>query len=141
MGGNLETREEQRQEREQERFLFSVPVKLVVESGSGITPVMDFSILNISAGGAFVTTSLHLPLASRVRLEFFLSLAELAQLRFVVAEESLKVWQGERAWVAATGVIIRREASGIAVIFEQNYQFVPLRMARENGLQTAPTGL
>lgn len=116
------------QKREQERFSFSFPVKLVVESGSGVTPVLEFAVANISAGGVFVATSLPLPLASRVRLEFFLSLAELTQLRFVVAEESLKVWQGERAWVAATGVIIRREASGVAVIFEHNYQYFPLGM-------------
>lgn len=116
--------------REQERFAFSFPVKLVAESGSGVTPALEFAIINISANGAFIATNRLLPVASKVRLEFFLSLEELAQLRFVVAEESLKVWQGERAWVAATGVIIRADADGIALVFDQNYQLFPIRMAK-----------
>jgi hypothetical protein len=59
-------------------------------------------------------------------LEFFLSLEELSQLRFVLARESLKLWEGERAWVTATGVVIRAEKEGAAVIFDQNYQISPI---------------
>jgi len=60
-------------------------------------------------------------------MEFFLSLEELGKLRFILAADSLKVWQSERAWVTATGVVIRVEEHGVAVIFDQNYQTSPIR--------------
>ncbi|MBU1985770.1 MAG: hypothetical protein KJ846_00935, partial [Proteobacteria bacterium] len=93
---------------------------------------------DISAGGAFIVTSCPLPIASKVRLEFFLSLEELAKLRFVVAKESLKVWEGERAWVTATGVVIRVDKEGVAIIFDQNYRISPIRRS-ETELVSTPT--
>lgn len=117
----------QEERREHERFSLSLQTKIMAESGTGVTPLLEFVTADISAGGAFIRTSRPLPMASRVRLEFFLSLEELAQLRFVVAKESLKVWQSERAWVVATGVVIRVEARGVAVIFDRNYRVSPIR--------------
>ncbi|MEK6202014.1 MAG: PilZ domain-containing protein [Desulfobulbaceae bacterium] len=112
--------------RDQERFSLSVQTKVTAESRSGSTPVFEFVTADISAGGAFIATSRPLPIASKVRLEFFLSLEELSQLRFVLARESLKLWEGERAWVTATGVVIRAEKEGGAIIFDQNYQISPI---------------
>ena len=82
---------------------------------------------DISAGGAFIATSRPLPIAGKVRLEFLLSLEELGRLRFILARESLKEWRGERAWVTATGVVIRVDKEGAAVIFDHNYQISPLK--------------
>jgi c-di-GMP-binding flagellar brake protein YcgR len=113
--------------REQERFSFRLQTKIMAESGTGITPLLEFVTADISASGAFIETSRPLPIASKVRMEFFLSLEELARLRFLLAKESLKVWQSERAWVTATGVVIRAEQNGVAVIFDQNYQVFPIR--------------
>jgi c-di-GMP-binding flagellar brake protein YcgR len=112
--------------RDQKRFSLCLQTKVTVESRSGSTPVFEFVTADISAGGAFIATNRPLPSASRVRLEFFLSLEELSQLRFVLARESLKLWEGERAWVTATGVVIRAEKEGAAVIFDQNYQISPI---------------
>jgi c-di-GMP-binding flagellar brake protein YcgR len=112
----------EQERREQERFSLHLQTRIMAESGTGITPFLEFVTADISAGGAFIETSRPLPMASRVRVEFFLSLDELAKLRFILARESLKAWQGERAWVSATGVVIRVEEKGIAVIFDQNYQ-------------------
>lgn len=117
----------QEEKREHERFSLRLQTKIMAESGTGVTPLMEFVTADISAGGAFIRTSRPLPMASRVRLEFFLSLDELAQLRFIVASESLKVWRNERAWVTATGVVIRVEQEGVAVIFDQNYQVSPIK--------------
>jgi len=112
--------------RDQERFSLCLQTKVTVESRSGSTPVFEFVTADISAGGAFIATSRPLPIASKVRLEFFLSLEELARLRFILARESLKLWEGERAWVTATGVVIRAEKEGVAIIFDQNYQISPI---------------
>jgi c-di-GMP-binding flagellar brake protein YcgR len=115
--------------RDQERFSLSLQTRVMAESGTGSTPLLEFVTGDISAGGAFIATSRPLPIASKVRLEFFLSLEELASLRFILARESLKVWQGERAWVTATGVVIRVDQEGAAVIFDQNYQISPIRIS------------
>lgn len=112
--------------RDQERFSLSLQTKITAESRSGSTPVLEFVTADISAGGAFIATSRPLPIACKVRLEFFLSLEELAKLRFILARESLKVWEGERAWVTATGVVIRADKDGVAIIFDQNYQISPI---------------
>jgi hypothetical protein len=117
----------QENRRDQERFSLRLQTKIMAESRTGSTPLLEFVTADISAGGAFIATSHPLPIASKVRLEFFLSLDELSHLRFVLARESLKMWQGERAWVTATGVVIRVEDNGVAVIFDQNYQISPIR--------------
>lgn len=117
---------EERERRNQERFSLQLKTKIMAESGTGITPLFELVTADISAGGAFIATSRPLPIASKVRMEFFLSLEELARLRFILAQESLKVWTGDRAWVMATGVVIRVEARGVAVIFDQNYQVTPM---------------
>jgi hypothetical protein len=116
--------------RGQERFSFRLQTKIMAESGTGITPLLEFVTADVSASGAFIETSRPLPIASKVRMEFFLSLEELARLRFLLAKESLKVWQSERAWVIATGVVIRAEQSGVAVIFDQNYQISPIKSSK-----------
>jgi hypothetical protein len=117
----------QEDRRDQERFTLKLQTKIMAESRTGVTPLLEFVTADISAGGAFIETSRPLPIASRVRLEFFLSLDELAMLRFVLAKESLKIWENDRAWVTATGVVIRVEAGGVAVVFDQNYQLSPIR--------------
>jgi len=120
----------QDERREHERFSLRLQTKIMAESRTGVTPLLEFVTADISAGGAFIQTSRPLPMASKVRLEFFLSLEELARLRFIVAKESLKVWRGERAWVTATGVVIRAEKEGVAVIFDQNYQVSPIKSSK-----------
>ena len=122
-----EEREGRGNRREQQRYSLSLRTRITVESRTGSTPMFELVTADISAGGAFIATSRPLPMASRVRLEFFVSLEELGRLRFILTRESLKEWQGERAWVAATGVVIRVDKDGAAVIFDQNYQLSPLK--------------
>ena len=125
----------QDERREHERFSLRLQTKIMAESRTGITPLLEFVTADISAGGAFILTSRPLPIASKVRLEFFLSLEELARLRFIVARESLKAWRNERAWVTATGVVIRADQDGVAIIFNQNYQISPIR---SSGTESTP---
>lgn len=123
----------QEDRRDKERFSLRLQTRIMAESLTGATPLFEFVTADISAGGAFIATSRPLPMASKVRMELFLSLDELAQLRFILSRDGLKGWQGERNWVTATGVVIRVETGGVAVIFDHNYQVTPIRIADLDG--------
>ena len=88
--------------------------------------MMEFLTANISAGGAFIKTDTPLPLASKVRLEFLLSLEDLETLKFIVSLNTLKAWKGKRIWISASGIVARHEASGMGIMFDENYQISPM---------------
>jgi hypothetical protein len=113
--------------RKQERFSLDIQAKLsadVMNNGQKITE--ETLATNISSGGAFVTTSLQLPLASKVYLEFLVDYEQLKMLRFILSLESLKSFTGKKIWVKATGIVIRVEEKGIGIIFDQDYQLSPM---------------
>ena len=113
-----------RERREQERHPMQIQCKMTAETLSGMTPKIEFLTANISSGGAFITTS-------NPCLEFFLSLEDLKTLKFVLSKESLQEWKGERAWISATGIVIRHEPAGMAIIFDENYQICPMQANTE----------
>ncbi len=115
-----------RERRVHERFSMQVQTKMTAETLSGKTPMMEFLTANISASGAFIETDHPLPLVSKVRLEFLLSLEDLQNLRFVLSLETLKAWKGKRVWVSASGIVARSEESGMGIIFDENYQISPM---------------
>ena len=125
--------------REQERYPLRIQSKVTAETLSGQTPVLEFLTANISAGGAFIETANPLPLVSRVRLEFLLSLEELTTLKFVLSQESLKNWQKQRMWVSASGIVIRHEPSGMAIVFDENYQIRPMDSVIQKEFSDNPT--
>jgi hypothetical protein len=61
---------------------------------------------NISAGGAFLETTKHLPENSRVSIDFVVPTGVL---------------------VKVTGAVLRSEPTGIAVRFDNEYQLTPLQ--------------
>ncbi len=109
-----------------ERFSMQVQTKMTAETLSGKTPMMEFLTADISAGGAFIETEHPLPLVSKVRLEFLLSLEDLQTLKFVLALDTLKAWKGKRVWVSASGIVARSEPHGMGIIFDENYQISPM---------------
>lgn len=112
--------------RQQERYPLRIQSKMTAETLSGQTPTLEFLTANISAGGAFIETDSPLPLVSKVRLEFFLSLEDLTTLKFVLSQESLRNWKDQRLWVSASGIVIRHEPTGMAIMFDENYQICPM---------------
>ncbi len=112
--------------RQHERFFMEIQVKMTAETLSGKTPMMEFLTANISSGGAFIETDAPLPLASKVRLEFLVSLENLQTLKFIVSLETLKAWKGKRVWISATGIVVRHEAGGMGIMFDENYQINPM---------------
>lgn len=119
--------------RQHQRFSMNVQVKMTAETRSGTTPMMEFLTANISAGGAFIETDAPLPLASKVRLEFLLALENLETLKFIVSMETLKAWKGKRVWISASGVVVRLEADGMGIMFDENYQINPMVTSNNGG--------
>lgn len=111
--------------REQERFSLNLQAKISSkDAGAGAT--LTTVAADISSGGAFVQTDAAFPLATRVGIEFYLSIDDLKKLKFILSMESLKKLTGSRVWVKATGVVIRREERGVGIVFDTDYQFTPL---------------
>lgn len=115
----------------QERYPLRIQSKMTAETLSGQTPTLEFLTANISAGGAFIETDSPLPLVSKVRLEFLISLEELTTLKFVLSRESLKHLKDQRLWVSASGIVIRHEPTGMAIMFDDNYQISPMNPITE----------
>ncbi|MBU0946180.1 MAG: PilZ domain-containing protein [Proteobacteria bacterium] len=121
-----------RERREQERYPLLIQSKMTAETLSGQTPILEFVTANISTGGAFIVTDHPLPLVSKVRLEFLISLEELTTLKFVLSQESLRNWKGQRIWISASGIVIRHEPTGMAIMFDENYQIRPMNPITKN---------
>jgi c-di-GMP-binding flagellar brake protein YcgR len=113
--------------REQERFFLNLQARISAERKDSLSPLIETVAANISAGGAFLTTDHIFPIASKVRMEFLVTYDDLKKLRFILSYESLKKLSDNKVWINATGIVIRREAQGVAVIFETNYQLTPLK--------------
>jgi hypothetical protein len=115
------------EQRLQERFSMNLPVRVSTETDGEVTVRHEGVIANISAGGAFIATDKPLPVSSSVYLEFLISLEELKALRFILSFETIRHFEGRAAWVKASGIIIRHENSGMAIIFSDDYQLAPLQ--------------
>ena len=114
-----------------ERYSIQIQTKMTAETLSGKTPMMEFLTADISAGGAFIQTDHPLPLVSKVRLEFLLSLEDLQSLKFVLSLDTLKSWKGKRVWVSASGIVTRTASDGMGIMFDDNYQISPMDTPEE----------
>lgn len=112
--------------REQERFSLNLQAKVSYRHTEDQSPVVVTEAANISSGGAFVRTSHNFPMSSKVTIEFYASLDDLKKLKFILSMESLKQLTGEKIWVCASGVVIRQEEDGVAIIFDTDYQLTPM---------------
>lgn len=111
----------------QERYSLDILVQISSEPGKleqGISGMA--SAANISSGGAFITTSNTLPLASRIYLKFLVDFEQLKKLRFILSYDSLKQFNDKKIWVTATGIVIRIEEDGMGIIFDEDYQLTPM---------------
>lgn len=113
--------------REQKRFFLNLQAKISAEQKDSLSPLIETVAANISAGGAFLETSHQFPIASKVRMEFLVSYEDLKKMRFILSYESLKKLADNKVWVCASGIVIRQESHGVAIIFETNYQLTPLK--------------
>lgn len=106
-----------------------LPVKVLTTSDTELIVRFEGVIANISSGGAFIATTNPLPVSSRVHLEFLISIQELKKLKFVLSLDTLRRFEDKPVWVKASGVIIRHESNGMAIIFDDDYMLSPLKDA------------
>lgn len=119
--------------RTQERFFFNLKARISYQFfDEATTKAIETVAANISAGGAFLQTQRPLPLSGKVQVEFLLSGEDLKKLKFILSMSTLLSMSGNNAWVKATGIVIRRENHGVAVIFDQNYQLTPMHPVSES---------
>jgi hypothetical protein len=116
-----------KERRLQERFTLDLKAKLFSETDEEFVKEETIAA-NISSSGAFVYTKQKLTMASRVHLQFYLTLEDLRKLRFILSMESLRTCKGkEKIWVQATAVVIRIEENGVGLIFDTDYQLTPMK--------------
>lgn len=117
--------------RKQERFFLSLEAKISQlhdENNPGEEKFLSTVAANISCGGAYLRFTPPLPLASRIKVEFHVTVDDLKKLKIVASAHTLKqLANSPRVWVQATGVVIRHDQDGMAIIFDKNYQFGPMR--------------
>lgn len=116
--------------REQKRFSLNLQAKITYRHRTDRAPVIDTVTANISSGGAFLRTDHEFPLAAKVKIEFYLSVDDLKRLRFILSLDSLKQLTGKNTWVSTSGIVIRREAEGVGIIFDTDYQLTPMQPAK-----------
>jgi hypothetical protein len=112
--------------RDHERYTLNLPARITYRHTEDTPPVIDTVSANIGAGGAFLRTDHPFPMATKVSVEFFLSVDDLKKLRFILSVESLKQVIGRNIWVKATGIVLRREVDGIGIVFDTDYRLTPL---------------
>ena len=122
-------REQLLEQRLQERFSKTLPVRVSTDTDSGTEVRFETVTANICSSGAFISTAEPLPIACKLYLDFFVTLYDLKKLRFILSLESLRQSEGKPAWVRATGVVIRHENNGMAIIFDEDYQLSPLQIS------------
>jgi hypothetical protein len=113
--------------RAQERFSLNLQARISYRHNEDQLPVIDTVAANISAGGAFLKTPHPFPMATKVKVEFLLSFDDVKRLKFILSVESLKKHTGKNLWISASAIVIRREADGVGIIFDTDYQFTPMR--------------
>ncbi|MGB3210661.1 MAG: PilZ domain-containing protein [Desulforhopalus sp.] len=113
--------------REQKRFTLNLQARISYRHAEDQSPVIDTMAANISSGGAFLKTDNLFPMATKVQIEFYISIEDLKRLRFILSMESLKQLSGKNIWVVANGIVIRQEEDGVGIIFDTDYQLTPMK--------------
>lgn len=123
----------------QERFFLNLKTRIsyrFIDEASN--QAIETVTANISSGGAFIETTQQLPLSSKVQVEFLVSFDELKKLKFILPVQALKSITSSQFWVKTTGIVIRTDERGVAVIFDQNYQVSPLLPADNISQEHSP---
>ncbi|MBT8362655.1 MAG: hypothetical protein HKP41_00085 [Desulfobacterales bacterium] len=115
------------EQRLNERFSMLLPVRISTQGSGGKEVFFESITANISSGGVFISTTDPLPVASKVYLEFLIDFEDLKKLRFILSFESLRNYQGKPVWVNVSGIVIRHQEDGMAIIYDDDYQLSPIR--------------
>ncbi|MCP4717461.1 MAG: PilZ domain-containing protein [Deltaproteobacteria bacterium] len=99
--------------RKHERFDLALPAKVEID---GRHEGIVFNTRDISAGGAFITTSEPMKEGSRLKLEI------------IITNETLRKLTGTQPRLTLRGTVVRAESEGVAVSFSSHEHMMPLSM-------------
>lgn len=98
-----------------ERFDLKVPIKIKLDKSETDEDELIMTTSNICAGGAFFNTEKQLPEGTRVNLDFVISI------------DKLKKLSNLQCRIIVRGEIVRRDSTGMAVRFEEDYELIPMK--------------
>jgi len=103
------------EKRTYERFDLKVPIKIKLDKPETDEGEFIFTTNNICAGGAFFHTEKQIPEGMKVNLDFVISI------------DKLKEFVNSQCRIIVSGEVIRRDSTGMAVRFEEDYEIIPLK--------------
>lgn len=102
-----------KERRKYERFVLELPSQVEVVT-SGKREVFDLLTSDISAGGAFFYTPESIIQGTQVKLSL------------VVASQTLKELTAAQGLIKVEGTVVRCNAKGVAVSFDEDYEIMSL---------------
>lgn len=102
--------------RKLERFSLKAPAKIISIDSKRKKSAFDLETSDICAGGAFFHTSCSMPAGTQVEVVVALPLDKLEILKDSSKQVHLRI----------SGKVVRTEAEGIAVCFDQDYRISQL---------------
>ncbi|MBN1547940.1 MAG: PilZ domain-containing protein [Syntrophaceae bacterium] len=97
-----------------ERFAIQVPARIEVPAQDGHAVKLELETHDLSAGGTFIKLDHPLPEGSQVKIDIVLSFEEL----------KTEIDPSGSLILSTTGRVVRSEAEGIAIRFDENYEFM-----------------
>jgi c-di-GMP-binding flagellar brake protein YcgR len=97
------------------RFSLQLPTRIKTLSPELEKQSFDLQTYDVSAGGAFFQTAQPIPEGTRV------------QLRLSLESDILKVQTGRRGFIIVKGTVVRCDPSGMAICFDEDYEFGSLK--------------
>lgn len=114
--------------RREERFSLELKARIIYRHREE-SPVIETVSADISEGGAFLKSNHPFPMASKLQVEFLVSLQHLRMLKFILSVNSLRQLNQESTlWISTTGIVIRQQDDGVAVIFDKDYTITPMAL-------------
>lgn len=102
-----------REKRQFERFEIQVPAVVKIPGDNGQTVKLDLQTHNLSAGGTFIKLGESLSLGCEVKIDIMLSFEELKTPTDPIGSLVL----------STTGRVVRSDPDGVAICFNENYEF------------------
>ncbi len=105
---------DKKEKRRLQRFDLCLPARIYPAKKEGANEAIVAPTINICAGGVLLDSDTGLETGSKVELEIVLNLDELEKL------------QEKKAQIKLSGVVLRSDATGTAVAFDENYELEPI---------------
>ena len=97
------------------RYRLSIPTRLLITEPHERREIVELRTKDICSEGAFFDTHYRPPVGARVEMDLILNIEKLVQIR------------GMNSCIKIMGEVLRQQPDGFAVLFDRNYEIIPLR--------------